>query len=404
MEIVNYRVFSSAPVLCAGKTSSRMHKLKNTCLLNPFYSARHLPDITRRCDRGCFRRQRTHLRPSFRIRAQFPLPSNEDNQGSPELSSNKDVENLKGEVRRVESFSAEEPSKLRYGLITGLAAAGVLETAYLTWKKLYGGPVSCPLGGTGCDDVLNSEYGTIFGVPLSLVGVLAYGTVTFLAGRMATISKERAIEEEGLVQWLLLASTTAMGVASTYFMYILNVKLDGASCTYCVGSAILSVSLLMCTLVGFSSKDLRNVAGVQLAAGVSVALVLSFAFNNIESAALGSGGIDLPYMSPEVSHVSSSQEIALAKQLKAIGAKMYGAFWCSHCFEQKQMFGKEAMKYVDYVECYPEGYRTGVQIAKECNAVNIQGFPTWIINGQQYSGEQDFAKLVELSGLEMPVN
>jgi hypothetical protein len=38
---------------------------------------------------------------------------------------------------------------------------------------------------------------------------------------------------------------------------------------------------------GFSSKDLRNVAGVQLAAGVSVALVLSFAFNNIESAALG---------------------------------------------------------------------------------------------------------------------
>jgi hypothetical protein len=30
-----------------------------------------------------------------------------------------------------------------------------------------------------------------------------------------------------------------------------------------------------------------------------------------------------------------------------------------------QMFGKEAMKYVDYVECYPEGYRTGVQIAKE---------------------------------------
>jgi uncharacterized membrane protein len=84
---------------------------------------------------------------------------------------------------------------------------------------------------------------------LSLVGVLAYGTVTFLAGRMATISKERAIEEEGLVQWLLLASTTAMGVASTYFMYILNVKLDGASCTYCVGSAILSVSLLLCTLV-----------------------------------------------------------------------------------------------------------------------------------------------------------
>ncbi|KAG0593172.1 hypothetical protein KC19_1G308800 [Ceratodon purpureus] len=348
----------------------------------------------KRCDRGCVRRQRIQLRPSLCIRAQVPK---EDNQTSPELSSTKDVE---GEVKRVDMVPAAKPSKLRYGLITGLAGAGVLETAYLTWMKLYGGPVSCPLGGTGCDDVLNSEYGTVFGVPLSLVGMLAYGTVTLLAGRMAINPMERAIEEEGLVKWLLLASTTAMGIASTYFMYILNVKLDGASCTYCVGSAILSVTLLLCTLVGFSPKDLRKVAGVQLAAGVSVALVLSVAFNDIESAALRSGDIDLPPISPEVTHVSSSREIALAKQLKAIGAKMYGAFWCSHCFEQKQMFGKEAMKYLDYVECYPEGYRTGVQIAKECDAVNIQGFPTWIINGQQYSGEQDFAKLVELSGLD----
>lgn len=54
-----------------------------------------------------------------------------------------------------------------------------------------------------------------------------------------------------------------------------------------------------------------------------------------------SGNIDLPPISPEVTHVSSSQEIALAKQLKAIGAKMYGAFWCSHCFEQKQVTQSE---------------------------------------------------------------
>lgn len=79
--------------------------------------------------------------------------------------------------------------------------------------------------------------------------MLAYGAVALLAGRMATIPKDRAIEVEGLVKWLLLASTTAMGVASSYFMYILNVKLGGASCTYCVGSAILSTTLLLCTLV-----------------------------------------------------------------------------------------------------------------------------------------------------------
>ena len=35
---------------------------------------------------------------------------------------------------------------------------------------------------------------------------------------------------------------------------------------------------------------------------------------------------------------------------------MYGAFWCSHCFEQKQAFGAEAAHELPYVECYPQGY------------------------------------------------
>lgn len=59
---------------------------------------------------------------------------------------------------------------------------------------------------------------------------------------------------------------------------------------------------------------------------------------------------------PRVSEVSTPRSVELAKRLKAAGAKMYGAFWCSHCFEQKQSFGKEAMAELPYVECYPDGY------------------------------------------------
>jgi hypothetical protein len=40
---------------------------------------------------------------------------------------------------------------------------------------------------------------------------------------------------------------------------------------------------------------------------------------------------------PVVTNESSPQAVALAKRLKAAGARMYGAFWCSHCFEQKQV-------------------------------------------------------------------
>lgn len=53
---------------------------------------------------------------------------------------------------------------------------------------------------------------------------------------------------------------------------------------------------------------------------------------------------------------SSPRAVELAKRLKAAGAKMYGAFWCSHCFEQKEDFGKQALADLPYVECYPDGY------------------------------------------------
>jgi len=47
-----------------------------------------------------------------------------------------------------------------------------------------------------------------------------------------------------------------------------------------------------------------------------------------------------------------------------------------------QMFGREAAKELDYVECFPEGYRTGTKMIKACTDAKLDGFPTWIINGQ----------------------
>ena len=43
------------------------------------------------------------------------------------------------------------------------------------------------------------------------------------------------------------------------------------------------------------------------------------------------------------------------KSLKAAGARLYGAFWCENCNKQKEVLGKEAMEYIDYVECFPNG-------------------------------------------------
>src|SRR5579885_3423480 len=46
----------------------------------------------------------------------------------------------------------------------------------------------------------------------------------------------------------------------------------------------------------------------------------------------------------------TSRYDAFAKCLTTKQAKMYGAFWCPHCAEQKEMFGS-SFKYAPYIEC-----------------------------------------------------
>jgi hypothetical protein len=105
----------------------------------------------------------------------------------------------------------------------------------------------------------------------------------------------------------------------------------------------------------------------------------------------------------EVTTVSGEAEIALARHLKAIGAKEYGAFWCPHCFDQKQLFGKEATELLKkegvYTECDPAGELAN---PKACSDAGIKGFPTWIIKGKTRSGTQTLEQLAELSGYTGP--
>jgi hypothetical protein len=84
----------------------------------------------------------------------------------------------------------------------------------------------------------------------------------------------------------------------------------------------------------------------------------------------------------------------LAKKLKQAGAEMYGAFWCSHCFDQKEAFGAEAMADFPYVECYPDGWKRGIDVAPACSAAGVKAFPTWRLpDGTMVEGELSLERL-----------
>jgi len=85
---------------------------------------------------------------------------------------------------------------------------------------------------------------------------------------------------------------------------------------------------------------------------------------------------------------------SLAKCLSENNVKMYGAFWCGHCQNQKSLFEGNLESMNIYVECDPRGDNSQTDL---CLDKGIRVYPTWEINGQLYTGEKSFSQLAELS-------
>jgi hypothetical protein len=90
---------------------------------------------------------------------------------------------------------------------------------------------------------------------------------------------------------------------------------------------------------------------------------------------------------------------AFAQCLASKQVKMYGAFWCPHCEDQKKRFGS-AFQYVSYVECGIKGSR---QLQAACVEAKIKNFPTWQFpDGARAEGELSLQALADKGGCSLP--
>ncbi|GAP99456.1 hypothetical protein NIES2104_60220 [Leptolyngbya sp. NIES-2104] len=232
-----------------------------------------------------------------------------------------------------------------------------------------------------------------------MYGFLAYVSMIGFAISPLLVNpeKDKTLRSK-LENWtglLLFMGATAMVIFSGYLMYLIAFEIK-AVCVYCVGSALLSFSLFVLSIVGRDWQDL----GQLFFSGIVVAMVVL----------IGTMGVYAGVKNPEIADraipgeaglpittSSGAAELALATHLKQVGAKMYGAFWCPHCHDQKQLFGKEAFKQIDYVECDPKGKNPQPDV---CQAEGVKGYPTWKVNGQTVSGTQSLEELARLSGYQ----
>ena len=102
-----------------------------------------------------------------------------------------------------------------------------------------------------------------------------------------------------------------------------------------------------------------------------------------------------------VTSESTNESIMFAKYLKDNGVVKYSAYWCPNCLNQGEIFGKQAYKELNVVECARDGKNSQTQL---CIDKNIQGFPSWEINGKIIIGVQTLKELSELSGYKKSFN
>lgn len=283
-------------------------------------------------------------------------------------------------------------------LIGAIATLGALVTGYLTVVHQLGQSAACPTN--GCEAVLSSDYASVFGLPLSLFGFLAYtGMAVFALAPLAVNPKKDPKLRAKLDDWtwlLLVAGATAMVVFSGYLMYLLAFKIK-ALCLYCLASALFTVLMLALTVVGREWQDVGQLFFTAIVVGM-VALIATVGVyagvNNPNAATSGS-------VTSGITTSSGPAEIALAQHLKQVDAKMYGAYWCPHCAEQKQLFGKAAFSETTYIECDPNGENAQPEL---CQAAKVESYPTWEIKGKTYSGTQPLEQLAAASGYQGPQN
>jgi uncharacterized membrane protein len=284
-------------------------------------------------------------------------------------------------------------SDLNRKLITGLSAFGTAETGYLTLSKFAQSTVFCSGGDAtaSCNSVLATPYSTIpiVNIPLTLVAFVAYASVFGLSVLQAGADEDPAASSTntagGLRDPAILFLSTSMATFSVYLMSVLNLVLN-QSCAYCYLSAFLSISMALlawntnmvtnktkATVIASSSMLLTGVTSIFLFYLTSVITLTGSAEAStapagqmLEAMEKEQAGEDAN-KPPTITRHSSEQALKIASRLKNLDAKMYGAFWCSHCYNQKQVLGIEAYSSYEYIECAKDGYKSDYPLCRSKN-------------------------------------
>lgn len=131
----------------------------------------------------------------------------------------------------------------RLWLMRLLALAGMGVSGYLTWAHLAGQSVACGQS-MDCDIVQQSVYSEVGGIPVALLGLVAYTTLLVL-----TLLRGRIPEDLDSYIPLAIFGISLIGVLYSAYLTYLELVVIYAICRWCISSAIIITVIFLLSLV-----------------------------------------------------------------------------------------------------------------------------------------------------------
>lgn len=119
-------------------------------------------------------------------------------------------------------------------VLVALALVGLADSWYLSMSAVAGDPLLCDLGAglDGCNQVAQSPYSRIMGIPLADLGIMFYAVLGMLSALLLFVPRRPLLTT---LAWLSVLGAL-MSVAFLYIQFFLI----QAVCVYCLLSAAIT--------------------------------------------------------------------------------------------------------------------------------------------------------------------
>lgn len=128
---------------------------------------------------------------------------------------------------------------------------GFIDSAYLTYVKFTHTTIYCTPGLGDCATVQNSQWSTLWGIPVALMGVIAY-----LILIVSYIVESRSHTLQSYANWTIYG-ISFFGFLYSLYLTVLELFVIRASCQWCILSAICMTIIFIVTIVRLSNQQKR---------------------------------------------------------------------------------------------------------------------------------------------------